>query len=99
MSLFAVMLINHEINKGVVPPNREAEILYVIANPPYLTSVKNNDGSWDVIVDLILASSAPKINNPKKTDQLLPLSINKKIGRAHVIIPTKLACKIGRAHV
>src|SRR5699024_4927304 len=82
--------ISQAISKGAVPPNRDADTLYVIDKPLYRTSVKNKEGSCDGIVPCKAANKIAIINKPKKISTLLPVSIRIKTGTDNVINPIKL---------
>src|SRR5699024_6830733 len=77
------------ISKGAVPPNRDADTLYVMDKPLYRTSVKNKEGSCDGIVPCKAANKIAIINKPKKISTLLPVSIRIKAGTYNVINPIK----------
>ncbi len=79
--MFWVKLISQAITRGVVPPNRDAEILYVIASRPYRTSVKNSAGSTEGIVPSKQVRNTARISNPRNTSPSLPLLIHMKAGR------------------
>src|SRR5699024_7908434 len=78
------------ISKGAVPPNRDADTLYVMDKPLYRTSEKNKEGSCDGIVPCKAANKIAIINKPKKISTLLSVSIRIKAGTDNVINQIKL---------
>src|SRR5699024_7656462 len=78
------------ISKGAVPPNRDADTLYVMDKPLYRTTEKNKEGSCEGIIQCKAANKIALINKTKKISKLLPVSIKIKAGTDNVINPIKL---------